>query len=193
MSRYSIICYIRVRATDHDCNLLYLVFGMVCWYKFFILATSLATSWPAVLGDEMTRATSWPVTVHTCQSVPNVFINLRILVIVPNLYMSVFAHQKPIYLLPSVNIPVKAVSDQATTGDYHTFVQNTLIFLLNLRKFWLRLIVEVSGQSQLIGTGIRLRFSYKTTSTRLQHSVTVRALVHKLYCKKKNVTTRWKL
>ena len=46
--------------------------------------------------------------VHTCQSVPNVFINLRILAIVPN-YMSVFAHQKPIYLLPSVNIPVKAV------------------------------------------------------------------------------------
>ena len=38
-------------------------------------------------------------------------------------------------------------------SDYHTFVQNTLIFLLNLRKFWLRLIVEVSGQSQLIRDG----------------------------------------
>ena len=78
-------------------------------------------------------------------TVPNVLINLRILAIVPN-YMSVFAHQKPIYLLPSVNIPGEG-------SDYHTFVQNTLIFLLNLRKFWLRLIVEVNGQSQLIRDG----------------------------------------
>ena len=46
--------------------------------------------------------------IEQLRAVPNVFINLCILAIVPN-YMSVFAHQKPIYLLPSVNIPVKAV------------------------------------------------------------------------------------
>ena len=53
-SSYSIICYINellIRSW-------FIIFGMVCWCKFFILATS----WPAVLGDEMTRATSWPVT-----------------------------------------------------------------------------------------------------------------------------------
>ena len=39
MSRYSIICSINVRVTDH---LLHLVFGMVCSYGWFIFKTTRA-------------------------------------------------------------------------------------------------------------------------------------------------------
>ena len=84
--------------------------------------------------------------VHTCQSVPNVLLNMCILTIVPN-YMSVFDHQTPrsIYFPPSVNIPVRVV--------IICLSKNTLIFRLKLRKHWLCLIVEFSCQSQLIRDG----------------------------------------
>ena len=57
---YSIICSINVRVTDH---LLHLVWSVDITFSFW--RRVLPTSWPAVLGDEMTRsrATSWPVTV----------------------------------------------------------------------------------------------------------------------------------
>ena len=95
----------------------------------------------------------------TCQSVPNVLINLCTGILCSGWFlinncMSVFAHQNT-YLF---------ISFGKYTSDHHRFVQNTLICSYKATHFFLCLIVAFSYHSQLIMAGIRLRCSYKSTS-----------------------------